>query len=216
MKTVEMKQINLFQALTTLAMTALMVNCSAVNFGKSSDAAQTASSADATGEDPGASGAITDIGDTNINGAGPGGGDISNSGGASGVITGTGNATPAELPKVQFIGPPCRRLTNCVVTFQLDKAYPRATEFDWKTNDSLYGTPPQSGLPPWGKPGLPGDLTAQYVPTSGHIVFSAGETQATVYVRNINQQDVTISIGVLMNNCSYNTLLESCQKFFGQ
>lgn len=99
---------------------------------------------------------------------------------------------------------------------RLDKVYPYATELDWKTNDTLFGTPPPAGLSPWGKPGFPGDLTAQYVPTSGHVVFPAGTRDQTVYVRNINQQNVPITIGVIMTNCVYDTLLESCQKFFGQ
>jgi hypothetical protein len=182
------------------------VGCSGVKFSPPSDASATSPASvqntDGTGDT--ASGTIQQ------------GGDISNSGGAAGVVTGAGNASAADLPKLQFIGPPCLRLTNCVVTFQLDKAYPYITEFDWQTNDALYGTPAQAGLAPWGKPGYPGDATAQYVPTSGHVVFSAGSTQETVYVRNINQQPDAISIGVLMKNCVYNSLTESCQKFFNQ
>jgi hypothetical protein len=214
-----MKALGFFQIVGVFAMAAFLVNCSAVKFDKPTDSGQTANSARGAGTPPAgddASGNITDPGSdgSTIPGAGPNGGDISNAGDATGVITGTGNAAAAELPKVQFIGPPCQRLTNCVVTFQLDKAYSHTTEFDWKTNDSLYGTAAAPGLAPWGKPGYPGDSTAQYVPTSGHVSIAAGQTQATVYVRNINQQDVTISIGVLMSSCAYNTLLESCQKFF--
>jgi hypothetical protein len=208
----------LFELSFIVAVVCINVNCSAVKFdapsGASGQADNSSSSLPAAGDD--ASGSINQPGGTTtIPGAGPNGGDVSNSGDdASGVIVGTGNAPAAQLPKVQFIGPPCQRLTNCVVTFQLDKAYPYTTEFDWRTNDALYGTPAQAGLPPWGKPGFPGDVTAQYVPTSGHVAIPAGQTQATVYVRNINQQDVPISIGVLMSHCAYQSLFESCQKFF--
>ena len=133
-----------------------------------------------------------------------------------GGVPGSGDTPAAFLPKVQFVGPPCERQTQCTVTFKLDKSYPSRTEFDWNTNDSLYGTPPPTGLAPWGKPGNPGDPTAQYVPTSGHVVFPPGQTEVTVYVQNINQSNNAISIGVQMSKCIYGALYESCQKFFNQ
>jgi hypothetical protein len=210
-----MKSNKWIQILTMSAMSLLLANCAGVSFDK--PAGTQASSTAQGGGDNSGGGGNSGGGDAGSGlGIGPGGGDISNSGNAGGVITGQGNVPSSQLPKIQFIGPPCQRLSNCAITFQLDKAYPDVTEFDWETNDSLYGTSVSAGMAPWGKPGFPGDASAQYVPTSGHVSFAAGQTSATVYVRNINQQDVSISIGVLMSNCAYSSLLESCQKMFGQ
>lgn len=134
--------------------------------------------------------------------------DVYNIGGDPGPITGTGNTPAADLPKIQFIAPACQRGSDCLVTFQLDKAYPDQTEFDWETDDSLYGQAVPSGQAPWGQAGV------QYVSTYGHVVFGPGTTSQTVKIRDINPQETAISIGVLMNNCVYNTLLEDCSKFF--
>lgn len=167
-----------------------------------------------TGTTPAGTGPATTItqpnGTTTVNqpGAGPQGGDLSNAGGPSSPITGLGNSSAAILPKVKFIGPPCERMTNCSITFELDKAYASQVEFDWKTRDDLFGKPVATGAYPWGQPDI------QYIRTSGHVVFASGVTSATVYVRNINPQNQSISIGVEMNNCTYNTKLESCQKYF--
>lgn len=208
-----------FQVLAAIA--AIASGCSGVKFNTSngSGGAGSVSSAPSTSGGGAASGSVTQPGSSGSSGSVTQPGGTTGSGGASGTVVGAGNAPPGnmpvnELPKVQFIGPPCQRLSECAVTFQLDKAYPSQTEFDWKTNDTLYGSPPQAGLPPWGKPGQPGDITAQYVPTSGHAVFPAGVTSITVYVQNINQQDTAISIGVLMSNCMYASLSYSCQSFF--
>lgn len=135
--------------------------------------------------------------------------------------TGTPSSPPVDLnsygvPKIRFIGPPCQRQTDCAITFELDRTYPAALDFDWQTNDRLFGTPAQSGLPPWGKPGLPGDASAQYVPTQGHLTFAPGEKSITVHVPNINQQNTAISIGVLMSACVYNKLAQSCKDLFAQ
>lgn len=189
----------LFVVLMTLSFS---VGCSKVDFGKpsasgSSDATSTAESTNPA---------------TTSNGSG----NVANAGGVPGVIVGAGNAPADELPKVKFVGPPCQALSECAITFVLDKAYPGQTEFDWKTNDTLYGTAADPGLPPWGKPGQTSDPSAQYVPTSGHIVFTPGTTSLTVYVQNINRQATSISIGVLMSNCVYDRLLESCQGFFSE
>lgn len=162
------------------------------------------------GSTPGGGGSTPGDGSGGGIGTGPGGTDVSNAGGPPGPVTGNGNSAAAILPKLQFIGPPCERLTNCLITFKLDKAYPAQTEFNWRTDDARFGTPPNPGAAMWGKAGY------HYVSTSGHVVFPAGTTEQTVYVRNINPDNVEISIGVVMSQCTYNTKLESCAKFFGQ
>lgn len=143
-----------------------------------------------------------------IVGAGPNGGDISNGGGAPGPVNGVGNTPSMLLPKVQFIGPECVRLTNCAIIFRLDKPYAQQTEFNWRTDDTLFGKPAAPGGFPWGMAGY------HYVSTSGHVVFAPGQTEVTVYVRNINPENTSISIGVIMSQCTYSGLQESCQKFF--
>lgn len=212
-----------------------LVNCSGVNFGQGSnssigtDGDAGAGKNDGTGG-AGGGGAGGDDANGNVNqpggdgstpgggttpgggsggiGTGPGGTDVSNAGGPAGPVTGNGNSAAAILPKLQFIGPPCERLTNCSITFKLDKAYPAQTEFNWRTDDARFGTPPNPGAAMWGKAGY------HYVSTSGHVVFPAGTTEQTVYVRNINPENVEISIGVVMSQCTYSTKLESCVKFF--
>jgi hypothetical protein len=209
----------LWPAALTLCL-AFLVNCSDVRFSRGSDASSGGAGAagipvahtgsgDGTNTGAGDAGTgATNGGTDTANGTINQPGDVSNAGGDPGPITGVGDTPAAALPKVQFIGPPCIRLTNCSITFRLDKAYPERTEFDWKTNDALYGTPPNPGLPMWGQAGY------HYVSTSGHVVFAPGEVEQTVYVRNINPDNVEIAIGVLMSMCDYNGLLESCQKFF--
>lgn len=193
-----------------------LVNCSNIKFGSqgsngSSSGTDNTNGTAGTTTTGDAGGSINQQGGGTGSNGNNGGGDISNAGGDPGPITGVGNADASELPKVQFIGPPCIRLTDCSVTFKLDKAYAKQTEFDWKTNDSLYGTPPDPGQPPWGEAGV------HYVSTSGHVVFAPGETEHTVYIKNINPDPtLAISIGVLMSMCTYESLLESCQKFFSQ
>ena len=145
-------------------------------------------------------------------GAGVGGGNGgSTTGGVGGgsVTTGSGPQAPTSvIPKVTFVGPPCVRGTNCSVSFVLDQAYASPVDFDWKTNDALYGTAVPSGQPPWGKPNY------AYVPASGHITFAPGELSRQVYVQNINPDNVAISIGILMSNCMYASMAYNCTTFF--
>lgn len=111
----------------------------------------------------------------------------------------------SSLPKLQFISPPCVRLTNCSVTFRLDKAYAQSTEFDWRTNDTLYLTP---HTPVYAQPSV------HYVSTGGHVVFQAGETSKTVYIQNVNKGTNEVIIGVVLSACKFNTQAQSCAGFF--
>ncbi|MBX3022205.1 MAG: hypothetical protein KF799_11070 [Bdellovibrionales bacterium] len=208
---INMKQRMMHIALIVLSMTAL-VNCSGVKFDQSKSSSAQGNPSDGKHDDS-SNGNVQQPGDDGANGsinqgAGPNGGDVSNAGGPPGTPIGNGNTAAAVLPKVEFIGPPCIRLTNCQIKFKLDKAYPGPTEFNWRTDDTRFGTATAPGQPMWGKAGY------HYVSTSGHVVFPAGTTEQIVYVRNINPDNVTISIGVTMTQCTYSGLYESCQKFF--
>ena len=140
----------------------------------------------------------------------PGQPDSGSSGGGApgGGGTAGGGTTPEIMPKVKFIGPPCVRGTNCVVQFELDKAYPKTVEFDWRTDDNLYLEPPPPGTAIYGRAGY------HYVSTSGHALFQAGETKKVVYVQNINPDNVEIIIGVRMSRCQYGSTAGSCAEFF--
>ena len=89
--------------------------------------------------------------------------------------------------------------------FRLDKAYSLATEFDWRTNDTLYMTPHN---PIYAQPGV------HYNSTSGHIVFAPGETSKKIYIQNINNQTLEVIIGVIMSQCKYGTYTGTCTSFF--
>lgn len=185
--------------------------CSGVDFGGPSDGSGvTAAGSPASGADVNGGGANGANGgaDGNASGTLNQGTDVSNAGGPGGPVNGNGNSPSSVLPKLQFIGPPCMRLTNCSITFRLDKAYSAQTEFDWHTDDTLYGTPAPAGQYRWGHAGY------EYVSTMGHVVFAPGQLEQTVYVRNINPENVAISIGVIMSACTYSTLREDCRKFF--
>lgn len=134
----------------------------------------------------------------------------STTGGTSNNGTGTGNTASYLLPKVQFIGPPCERLSNCEIEFRLDKAYAQQTEFNWRTDDQ--GT--ICGLQPPAAPLICARANYHYVPNYGRVVFPAGVTSVKVYVKNINPDNVAIRIDVLMSQCQYGNLFESCTKFF--
>ena len=187
-----------------------LVGCSGVDFGGQGDGSSVtangspASGADVNGAGGGSGGASGD----NANGTLNQGTDVSNAGGPGGPINGNGNSSSAILPKLQFIGPPCMRQTNCAITFRLDKMYASQTEFDWHTDDTLYGSPVPNGQARWGR------VDYEYVSTRGHVVFAPGQLEQTVYVRNINPENVAISIGVIMNACSYGGFREGCAKFF--
>lgn len=131
-------------------------------------------------------------------------------GGTSTTATGTGSTAAAILPKVQFIGPPCQRLSNCEIEFRLDKPYAQQTEFNWRTDDQ--------GKICAQSPALPPEVCAvanyHYVPNYGRVVFPAGVTSVKVFVKNINPENVAIRIDVLMTQCQYGPLFEGCSKFF--
>lgn len=145
----------------------------------------------------------------------PGSGNDGTNTGAGNNITGvhgTGATTnppspmaPQIVPKVQFIGPPCQRLTLCEAEFKLDKAYSLRTEFDWRTNDTLFNTP---HTPIYARPGV------HYNSTNGHIVFEPGETSKKIYIQNINGATLEVIIGVIMSTCKYGTYNGTCATFF--
>jgi hypothetical protein len=112
---------------------------------------------------------------------------------------------PQIVPKVTFIGPPCQRLTLCQAEFRLDKAYSLRTEFDWRTNDTLYMTPHS---PVYAQPGV------HYNSTNGHIIFEPGETSKKIYIQNINGSTAEVIIGVIMSVCKYGTYNGTCASFF--
>ncbi len=115
-----------------------------------------------------------------------------------------------EIAHVKFIGPACQRGTDCLVIFRLEKAYPHRFVFNWRTNDTLYTQTPPAGKPIFGRPNY------HYVPTTGVADFAPGETEKRVYVKNINPDNVAITIGVIMSQCVYNSVQFNCSEAFGQ
>lgn len=123
-----------------------------------------------------------------------------------GITTNPPSPLPPQIvPKVQFVGPPCQRLSLCEAEFKLDKAYSLRTEFDWRTNDTLYATPHS---PIYARPGV------HYNSTNGHIVFEPGETSKKIYIQNINGNTLEVIIGVIMSTCKYGTYNGTCATFF--
>lgn len=116
-----------------------------------------------------------------------------------------GGGSPQIVPRVQFIGPPCQRLTLCEAEFKLDKAYSLKTEFNWRTNDTLYMTPHN---PIYAQPGV------HYNSTNGVVVFQPGETSKKIYIQNINAYTQEVIIGVIMSQCKYGTYNGTCTTFF--
>lgn len=175
-----------------IAMAMGLVNCAGVGFGGASKQTESSSSAASSAVDPGkdpngASGAINQ----------PGSGDP------------TASGLPDVLPKVQFIGPPCIKGSDCLVEFRLQQAVARTTEFDWKTNDVLY-----KQAVPAGATYLYAKPNYHYIPTSGHVSFAPGETSKKVYIRNINPDNSEIVIGVNMSVCQYGGTLRNCSPDF--
>jgi hypothetical protein len=189
---------------STLALT--LVNCSGVKFGTVGGETQSSASASSTDPgktptgDDGASGSITQPG-------APGSTPATGTGSGSGA--GAGTANPAALPKIQFIGPPCKQQSLCMVRFVLDAPVSGVFEFDWKTNDTLFQTPEPAGATyQYAQPAV------HYISTSGHAVFQPGEIEKDVYVQNINPYSYEIVIGIRMSVCQYNTALGNCTSFF--
>jgi hypothetical protein len=115
------------------------------------------------------------------------------------------SGAPQIVPKVQFVGPPCPRLSLCQAEFRLDKAYSLPTEFNWRTNDTLHLTP---NNPVYAQPGV------HYNSTSGVVNFAPGETSKKIYIQNINSYTLEVIIGVIMSQCKYGTYNGSCTSFF--
>ncbi len=219
-------------------------NCSDVNFGQSSSSPNQSANGGAggpggaggdaggvIGQDGGGGGGNGGNGGpgdpNNPGGGGNGGngpGDPNNPGGGGNGGTGPVNNPPGGttppggtappgtplapvsiIPRVVFIGPPCVRGTNCLVAFELDQPYANRVDFDWRTNDTIWTTP---STPIYGKPNY------HYVPTSGHITFMPGEIRKEVYVQNINPDNVSILIGIIMSNCNYGGAAHGCTQFF--
>ena len=108
---------------------------------------------------------------------------------------------------MQFVAPACQEGTTCLIQFKMAQPATAVFQFTWQTNDTLYlQTPPAGEI--YGQPNV------QYVPTSATVTFNPGDTVQNVYVQNINTQDTTVIIGVLMTNCSYGGVSESCTDFF--
>lgn len=114
----------------------------------------------------------------------------------------------ADTVKVLFSAPPCQAQSECLINFDLQSAVSEPFSFNWKTNDTLYGTPVPSGQPPYGQPGV------QYVPTGGTVMFPAGVTHEQVFVHDINPQDTPIQIGIVMTNCMFGTSVFDCASAF--
>ena len=184
-------------ALSTLC----LMNCGKVSFGK--DVSAPVKGAEGGGASDGSSsgGSVNQPGTTN-----PG----DTTGGTPTPTTGIGNTPAVILPKVQFIGPPCQRLSQCEIEFRLDKAYADNTEFNWRTDDqgTVCSTEPPIAPEICGRPNI------EYKPNFGRVVFPAGETSVKVYVQNINSANVPVRIDVIMSQCQYGTLSEGCSKFF--
>jgi hypothetical protein len=169
-----------------------LVNCSGVDFGTKDG--QTGSSNSATSIDPGKNGDSTDGG---VNqGSDPSGNN-------------PGGPTTEALPKIQFVGPPCQRGTQCLIEFVLDAPVAKIFEFDWRTNDNLY----KSAVPA-GATYIYGRPNYHYVPASGHIIFAAGETKKQAFIENINPDNIEIVIGVTMSLCTYGGNIGNCTSFF--
>lgn len=199
---------------TLIALTLIMTACSEVSFDKQSDSGSggTLGNPDGTKNGDDASGTINADGGSDPTGGSP----TTPGAGAPGAGTpggGTpGGSTPGGstivMPRVQFIGPPCLRGSNCVVQFQLDKSYSAAIDFDWRTDDTLYLSTAPAGVARYAQPNV------HYAPTNGHIVFMPGQTLKTVYVQNINPYSYAVTIGVLMRNCTYGGRIDSCAEYF--
>jgi hypothetical protein len=120
-----------------------------------------------------------------------------------------GATTTSDIPSVHFVGPPCHINTSCQAEFVLDKALAYPFSFHWRTNDSAYLLPPPSPGVIYGKP------LVHYVPTSGDLVFLAGETSKSVYIQNINPDPtVAIVIQVIMSQCFYSSNTYACATVF--
>ena len=124
------------------------------------------------------------------------------------LSTGNPQVIDTSNPVASIIAQPCTLDTNCLVEFVLSAPVQYDFSFDWKTNDSAYGTPAPAGDPPYGEAGV------DYVSTSGRADFPAGTTTVKVYVKNINPGINAISIGIEMESCSYNELLSNCSDYF--
>lgn len=172
-----------------LTSTTLLSNCSDVSFKDQSSASSS-----------------TDDGSFAAEINQPGSSTTSNSTNDSSSSTSTSEvSTPQIVPKVQFISPACQRQSLCEAEFRLDKAYSLTTEFDWRTNDTLYLTPHS---PSYAQPYV------HYSPTTGHLVFLPGETSKKIYIQNINSNGNAVIIGVIMSACRYGTYTGSCTSFF--
>lgn len=114
----------------------------------------------------------------------------------------SGTTVAIELPKIQFINPPCPRNSICELEFRLNKSFPSALDFSWSTNDNLYTTP---NSPPYAQPGV------HYIATHGYLAFAPGEISKKFYIQNINQNTYEVIIPIIISNCRYNGRIESCQ-----
>lgn len=161
---------------------------------------------------PGSTPGTTDPGTTP--GTGPGTGPVNNPPGGTtppgGVAPGGTPFAPAgAIPKVVFIGPPCVRGTNCLIAFELDQPYSQTVDFIWYTNDNAYLTP---STPIYGRPNY------HYVPVTKpmnqHVTFPPGTVRKEVYVQNINPDNVSILIAVIMSQCTYGGASHNCSTFF--
>lgn len=189
--------------LALILFTTFLVNCSEVGFKESANASKTQSTDDggALGTVTGSGGGSGGTGGGGTGGGGTGGG--TGGGGTGGGGTGGG----LILPKIQFIGPPCVRGSNCTVTFKLVTAQTETVEFDWHTHDTFYLTSAPAGKV-YAQPNV------HYIPTGGHIKFLAGETQKTVYVQNINPYNYEVTIGIKMTACYFGQYSDVCSSFF--
>jgi hypothetical protein len=127
--------------------------------------------------------------------------------GVTSSSTSGGSNVSIPLPVLQMIAPPCLQSSECLINFNMSAAASQEFSFTWQTNDSLYLQTPPAGEA-YGQPGV------TYVSTSGRVIFQPGENVHTVFVQNINTQNETEVIGVVMSNCQFAGVTSPCTDFF--
>ncbi len=96
----------------------------------------------------------------------------------------------------------------CLVTYTLNAAQTQPFSFTWHTNDTLFGTPPPTGEPPYGQ------ANVDYIPMGGMVTFAPGVTVQNVFVQDINPGTNAITIGVVMSNCNFGGAAFDCAMAF--
>lgn len=85
--------------------------------------------------------------------------------------------------------PVCGAYTTCPATFTLVKAPTEELRFAWATNDTKYTEGAQYAKP-----------NVNYVPTSGTLVFAAGETTKVIQIQSLDF-NALLKIPFLWQNC---------------